>query len=498
MNLSARILSEQLSKNILFSQFDGFVDELILNRPEHYVDQTELKKNNLYIAEASKLPCYIYAEAGSCLICVGKPDEKYLAQNFSIICVSGNIFFVFNQVQKIFDKYAMWDQTMQKCINSNLDLQNIVDKSEEIFENPLYLSDADYFVIAESKKNPLNIKAMFIPHNTMINLKKDKKYEEMWKCGAPVISQHEDSKYRHLSIIIKSHGRLAICISIMEYNITFRYSDAALLKHLSYYVSLYYEQNLLVNEDSKTSLHYLIKQKLNDNYVSEQDIERALGPFNWNIDQRYCVSYIELSKKDIRFNMVKYLCIQIEKIFNQACVFEYSNNIVLVINYSIITDLNKTEDSIRSFLQSSSLKLGISRQFTNLSYVKNYYLQAKEAVDIGKKTEAGLNYFKFEDYFLDYMIKNSCGTLLPESLCANGLMEMAEYDKIHNTQYIATLKTYFTEKFNATHAAKKLYIHRTTFLDRLEKIKYFLNMDLNDYRACLYLMLVLEIMNEQG
>jgi DNA-binding PucR family transcriptional regulator len=72
---------------------------------------------------------------------------------------------------------------------------------------------------------------------------------------------------------------------------------------------------------------------------------------------------------------------------------------------------------------------------------------------------------------------------------------MREYDKNHNTQYVLTLKTYIDQKFNATHAAKKMFIHRTTLLERLNKISTFINMDLDDPRNCLYLMIALVLLD---
>ena len=42
--------------------------------------------------------------------------------------------------------------------------------------------------------------------------------------------------------------------------------------------------------------------------------------------------------------------------------------------------------------------------------------------------------------------------------------------------------------------AKQLYIHRSTFLYRMEKIKELIRMDLDDYDTLLYVMITFRMM----
>lgn len=492
MNLNVSILLEQLSDFIVYSKNDEYSNDLHLNRPEHYISQEILQCNHLYIASQQSLPAFLKSESGACLISVGKLPEEFFSKRLSIICVKEelSVFALFNAVQVIFDHYDTWDQRMQQCVNTNADLQDIIDASDSIFRNPIYFSNADYLVLAESRNNPLNIKYNYIPERCLKELKESENYEQMWNNGIPTFSYHD---YRHLSIVLRSQGRFAVYISIMEAHNSFRDGDIALLQHMAYYVLLHYEQNQLLNNSQSTSLDYILKQYLNKQIVSEQVLEKVLVSYDWKVDHSFSVSYIELTEIDIRYNMIKTQCAKIVKLFGLAViVFEFNNNLCAVINLSLLGDIN-ADSKLCSLLQSSKLKAGKSREFCNISKIRNYYLQASSALELGKNSDQELHYYKFEDYCLDYILKNSSQDLIPESLCPSGLIQMKEYDKIHDTQYILTLKTYFDQKFNATHAAKKLYIHRTTLLDRLDRISGFLNMDLDDPRTCLYLMISLEI-----
>lgn len=56
-----------------------------------------------------------------------------------------------------------------------------------------------------------------------------------------------------------------------------------------------------------------------------------------------------------------------------------------------------------------------------------------------------------------------------------------------HTEYYRTLRVYLEENLNATQTARELYIHRSTLLYRLERIREILDSDLTDPDELLYL-----------
>lgn len=71
------------------------------------------------------------------------------------------------------------------------------------------------------------------------------------------------------------------------------------------------------------------------------------------------------------------------------------------------------------------------------------------------------------------------------------LKVLLSYDKEHNTAYVQTLRTYLMCPDNSCAGAEKLYIHRHTFKNRLEKIEALCGVTLNDYYTRLHLTLEL-------
>ena len=79
---------------------------------------------------------------------------------------------------------------------------------------------------------------------------------------------------------------------------------------------------------------------------------------------------------------------------------------------------------------------------------------------------------------------NSLDLINSNEFAAKSLYKKIEslinYDKIHQTSYFNTLKYFLDSGCNTNTTSEKLYIHRHTLRNRLEKIKELFNIDFND------------------
>ena len=82
-------------------------------------------------------------------------------------------------------------------------------------------------------------------------------------------------------------------------------------------------------------------------------------------------------------------------------------------------------------------------------------------------------------------------------ICHEKLLTLREIDETQNTEYMKTLRVYLDNHLNAVQASKELYIHRSTFLYRLEKIKSILESDLDDTEELLYLELSFRLLEQE-
>ena len=70
------------------------------------------------------------------------------------------------------------------------------------------------------------------------------------------------------------------------------------------------------------------------------------------------------------------------------------------------------------------------------------------------------------------------------------VLAMTLYDKEHETNYISTAEQYINNRFNAVQTANDLFIHRSTLLYRLDRIKAQFGLDLEDKQISLLHLLL--------
>ena len=123
---------------------------------------------------------------------------------------------------------------------------------------------------------------------------------------------------------------------------------------------------------------------------------------------------------------------------------------------------------------------GISGEFSNLFNLRVYYLQAQSATENGMLLGSDEGFFYFESYALIEMIINSLGGLPLETYFPAGFRRLLEHDSESGISYIETLKVFLEENLSYTAAARKLYVHRSTLIDRIARIERELETDLRD------------------
>lgn len=82
-------------------------------------------------------------------------------------------------------------------------------------------------------------------------------------------------------------------------------------------------------------------------------------------------------------------------------------------------------------------------------------------------------------------------------LCYEKLLDLQKSDKLQNTEYMKTLRVYLEHNLNTVQSAKALFIHRSTFLYRLERMKSILETDLEDPDELFYLNLSFRLLDNE-
>ena len=123
------------------------------------------------------------------------------------------------------------------------------------------------------------------------------------------------------------------------------------------------------------------------------------------------------------------------------------------------------------------------------------YLQSKIALDIGSKYQTYRWVHRFEDISLYYLTECCTRELPTHMVCSQKLLELKAYDIRHHSEFCETLRVYLETHLNAVQASRRLFIHRSTFLYRLDRIKELINIDFEDEDMLFYLMMSFRMLN---
>ena len=140
---------------------------------------------------------------------------------------------------------------------------------------------------------------------------------------------------------------------------------------------------------------------------------------------------------------------------------------------------------------------GMSNSFQDLQKMDDYSIQAHYAASRCVDLYPEHTVLPFREYALRYILSCCCEKNSVSSLCSAGVRALWEYDKKKNTEYLQTLQTYLDNEMSLSRTSAALFIHRSSLLKRLERIKKMTGDDLDDPDVRLYYRLFFRLVKLQ-
>ncbi len=152
---------------------------------------------------------------------------------------------------------------------------------------------------------------------------------------------------------------------------------------------------------------------------------------------------------------------------------------------------------MKFFFRENFLKAGYSRLLQGYRGLRCQYLQAASVLELGLRKTPYIWIHQFDSVALEFLMERSTRDMLPEIVCHEGVNRLRQYDREHGSDYINTLRVYLDENMNVVHAAQKLFIHRSTLLYRLDKIRDIMETVLTDADERLYISLSVRLLERE-
>lgn len=501
MYITSEIIKDILSETFHVKEYGKNLHELPLLLPAFYMKDTIPTTGGVYIIHGSELPETLRTE---CLyICFGTAPagirRNCLAEILYLSGTSSDYLHIFNEVQKIYDTVLQWECKMQHIVDHSCDIEEMLCASIPIFENRIAVTDYNLNILAYcetttingKKVNKINHSIERVPHEKSILFNIENK--KMMSSRAPYHFKERDTGADNYCINLFLDQEYIGTCSLMEDCRPIRKSDYLLFQKFSEYITAALAKQSSTANNKYITLKTIFRQLLESMPVSQHELTQALEiaalsqtdphPNGW-----ICIT-LQSANRD-KLLPDGYLCSTLEHILPKCTALSYEGELVCIL--PINNELDEPSEILQilsPMLQDMNFQAGCSLPFHDIFKLRAAYQQSTCAVKLGKAKHPNYLFYAFRDYILDYMLKNCCGSFDPEDLMLPELNKFKQHKG--SVDYWNTLKAYLDHECNASETAQSMFLHRSSLLPRLKKIRENINLDSPENRLLLRIYMYL-------
>ncbi|MFD9628338.1 PucR family transcriptional regulator [Peribacillus muralis] len=382
-------------------------------------------------------------------------------------------------------KLALYIQELFEVLYLNLGLQQLIDRAREILGHPMVVHDMGFKVLTASYDAHEIVNFTqdehgnnYINEDTIQFIRSNNVAEKVRKKGASeYIKKLEPLNGTNLSIIKINDIEIAQ-FAVYEAGIKFEETDFKLIDKISQILSVELQKSNAFNMQHSLIPNYVLTDLLDGKIMTEDAVRDKLHYLNW-IQEKHLYIMVISNKESKGLDIKIPAVVQVLKEFIplENCII-FQSNITAFIPKKLFEKLcigSKSE--FINLLERNALRAGISLNLSEISDCKRFYSQAKEALEIGKKQNIIVSFFKeFALNIISDLIKSKYNYL---DFCHPAVIQIMEFDQQNQSDLLPTLKHYLYYRSSPNEASKVLCIHRNTLFYRINKIKDMTGIDLN-------------------
>ena len=417
-----------------------------------------------------------------------KPNYCFLPEN-----VTAQELLSF--LQELYDRFQRWNQSLIDSRLANGSIQQLLDLTDCVIPNPMMVAGMDFTIIASKKLTYGKLKNSVLGSTEatqpIVNaLKQDIYYEESFGRTGYFYYPGNQIATPKLCVNIPRSGRTVFRLMISEGEVPLDDTFGFLLEYLARMISHALSTNAVQSHDSTYALHQIFLTLLTTPSADYVEISQQLVSAGWLSSHDYQCVLINVSILDAKNLTLRSICSYVEEIIPASCAVEHQGNAVIFINLSLCPlDQNKIHQKLAGFIRDSLLTAGYSRRMLGHFNFYRQYVQASTALQVGTRQNPSKWIHQFNEIAMYYIYEQSTKKLPAYMICHERLLELKYEDETNHTELYQTARCYLELHQSIARTSEALFIHRSTLLYRLEKIRNILKTDFSDPQELLYLLL---------
>ena len=407
-----------------------------------------------------------------------------------------------NDMQEIFDTADGWERKIHDLMLEHAGMERLLQVTSEFLQNPLTVIGLDFTFVAEAGSKYLPPRARLYTDEGLnveyVNaLLQNETYREMADTHETVMFPAYISGCRSMNRNLFVDEKATHRLILTECRVEITQGVICVLDILSEKLEF-----LLEHEEEETDpdrdIEQIFVRALSDRTADYMQISRELSELGWGGNHEYMCLILQITYLNQQNLSTKAISRYIKKKLGDSVSFLYQDEIVVFFD---LTRLGMNQEEVAGklvyFIRDTYLKAGYSRVMTGHMNLRRQYVQAKTALDVGSRKKPYLWIHYFSQVAMTYILEQATRRLPGTMICHEGLLELKKHDEENQTQYMETLRVYLEQHLSATQAARELFIHRSTFLYRLDRIREILQSDLDDPEEIFYLELSFRLLEQE-
>lgn len=512
MKVSPQLICEGLPAEFEAQLSGASPLEETLEAPELLATDTpELRGGRIFVTSADRLPRLTKLGQGCALLCIGDTRRlDWFRRHCAVITVSPSLDFytVFSAVQQVFLRIGNWVLDTYQILEDGGSIQSMLEASAAVTPASMIVVDSSFDCIAstglraDSAESPEGVPDGAAEEaGRRLPLSQVDQYLASYNLSMsekePFALEFDQLQSLNVNLIDANgyHG----CLSFLYYDSSMRPGDSFIARHLARMVLRCVSQTR-----GKTETRNDILKRALSNLIENLPLGTLeLAALQAASSNGTYVCVLMRPQRRSRELPLSYICNSLEEDIPGTIAFEYKQtSVAAFIRIDRLAPEGSRRDELERrllpILVSLDMKAGMSDHVSNPLEARSYFLQASIALDKGSCLQEGPSLYRFQDYALAELLENCTGEMPVELYFTSGLRRLFAHDKNSATSYVQTMSVYLKHNMNVTHTAQALFIHRSTLIDRLERIRSLLDEDLEDPDERLRLEMVLRALELRG
>lgn len=307
--------------------------------------------------------------------------------------------------------------------------------------------------------------------------------------------QFEEAPYAMMAAsFMNLRGERRYCIVVEKKNRFDRVVDGIFLEKICTFLNN--EKNIQEgNYKAEAKIDGIIKSMIFSVPKDKESVYEELRELGWKKSEKYYVLVVDFSYGKTNSEDIKILSGRLN-----ARVFMYENYYVCLLGGSAQEEYDSRKHlGIERWLEEQNFYAGLSYGLYDITEISVGYKQALAVIRISLNVLKNVHYYTFSESIVTYLMSYCCdnGGMDLKHLCHPIVWKIYEYDKEYHTDYIDFLATYIYSERSVKKTAEVLFLHRNTVYQKINKLKDYFNLDVDDHYVYIKLyisMIVMELL----